>query len=349
MSATPNIGGMADLRTPVNSEPESPVPGARVAAATHGDGAREAARALATFGPRLGWGLVILGLLGGLGRALESAAEGVPTVAGWTRAVASGASLSLGFGLAGWGMAQLCQMVAALVIDHVERAGSGSRELIAELARATAALERLIEVRKPRSETPDSRAASAGDPTTRLADIDRAGPCESWAETERFVAEFEEEFPGDPTLAEKKEHVDSSRHQAILRKMAQLDAARQVNDPPRVIELYLEIAGALEDEQRGTLERDLAKWFLGVIHRRLRSGHIQPDVVHLATQVAETFAATVEGASMRAALPTLRRSVGLCPRCAQPYTGTADACPVCIAGAFGLSTRPPSDPPLSPS
>ena len=31
-------------------------------------------------------------------------------------------------------------------------------------------------------------------------------------------------------------------------------------------------------------------------------------------------ATTVEGASVRASLPTLRRSVGLCPRCAQPYT-----------------------------
>ena len=164
-----------------------------------------------------------------------------------------------------------------------------------------------------------------------------------------LIVAFEEEFPGDPSLAEMKEQLNASRRQSIVAKMAQLDVARQVNDPARVIELYQGIAPSLEDDQRGPLERDLAKWFLGLIHRRLRGGKIQPDVVDLATQVAETFAATVEGASMRAALPTLRRSVGLCPRCAQPYTGTADACPACLGHATGLAVRPPSEPPPNPS
>ena len=51
-----------------------------------------------------------------------------------------------------------------------------------------------------------------------------------------------------------------------------------------------------------------------------------------------------QGASVRAALPTLRRSVGLCPRCAQPYTGVAEACPRCLRrrGAPVPSQRPPS-------
>ena len=84
---------------------------------------------------------------------------------------------------------------------------------------------------------------------------------------------------------------------------------------------------SLDGQRRAALEQELAKWFLTLIHRRLRTGKVQADVVQLATQVAETFAATVEGASVRASLPTLRRSVGLCPRCAQPYTGVADACP----------------------
>ena len=56
-------------------------------------------------------------------------------------------------------------------------------------------------------------------------------------------------------------------------------------------------------------------------------------MVQLAARFAESFAATVEGASVRASLPTLRRSVGLCPRCAQPYIGVADACPNCLKGA----------------
>jgi hypothetical protein len=68
-----------------------------------------------------------------------------------------------------------------------------------------------------------------------------------------------------------------------------------------------------------------------LIHRRLRTGTIQSEVVQLASRFSEVFATTVEGASVRAALPTLRRSVGLCPRCSQPYAGVAEACPKCLS------------------
>jgi hypothetical protein len=131
--------------------------------------------------------------------------------------------------------------------------------------------------------------------------------------------------------------------------MAQLEAARQVNDPARVLELYQAVGPALELDQRTALERDLASWFLSLIHRRLRTGKIQPEVVVLATQVAETFGTTVAGASMRAALPTLRRSVGLCPRCAQPYAGVADACPKCLSGGPNRTRATTPDPPAVPS
>jgi hypothetical protein len=56
------------------------------------------------------------------------------------------------------------------------------------------------------------------------------------------------------------------------------------------------------------------------------------------------FCHTVEGASLRASLPTLRRSAGLCPRCAQPYTGLANACPQCLA-----APGPPPQTPGSPA
>ena len=163
----------------------------------------------------------------------------------------------------------------------------------------TTALERLIEVRTSSWEPPDSQLATTADRSRRLAEIDRAFRSESWSESESLIEEFEQEFPDDPALNAMKEQLDAGRKKSNLDKIAQLEAARQVNDPGRVIELYLGIAQSLEDDQRGSLERDLAKWFLGLIHRRLRSGKIQLDVVHLAAQVSETFAATVEGASMR--------------------------------------------------
>jgi hypothetical protein len=133
---------------------------------------------------------------------------------------------------------------------------------------------------------------------------------------------------GQPTDA-------SAAHRAVSLhdRMAELKAAREVNDPHRVLELYQTIAPALESEPRTALQSEIAEWFLTVIYRRLRTGKIQVEVVELAGQFAEAFAATTQGASVRAALPTMRRSAGLCPICAQPYIGTASACPDCLRGA----------------
>jgi predicted amidophosphoribosyltransferase len=58
--------------------------------------------------------------------------------------------------------------------------------------------------------------------------------------------------------------------------------------------------------------------------------------------VADAFDSTPEGASLRAALPTLRRSVGLCARCGRPYNGIADACPACLATTSFPSYVPPA-------
>jgi hypothetical protein len=115
-----------------------------------------------------------------------------------------------------------------------------------------------------------------------------------------------------------------------------------------VLELYRALGSSLAFERRGELERDLAKWFLELIHRRLRGGRIQLDVVQLASQAAETFAATVEGASLRASLPVLRRSVGLCPRCAQPYLGPNSACPQCQPGTASAPAPAPPAPLADP-
>jgi hypothetical protein len=112
--------------------------------------------------------------------------------------------------------------------------------------------------------------------------------------------------------------------------LAELEAAQEVSDPERVLEIYHELAPALAETRRKAIENEVAKWFMNLIHRRLRSGKVAPDVVVLAARFAVTFAATMEGASVRASLPTLRRSVGLCPRCAQPYTGIGEACPQCL-------------------
>jgi hypothetical protein len=126
--------------------------------------------------------------------------------------------------------------------------------------------------------------------------------------------------------------------------VSELKAARAVNDAARVLELFGTISPALAPEPLELLQSEVAEWFLPLLYRRLRTGKIQLEVVELAGRFAESFATTAQGASVRAALPTLRRSAGLCPRCAQPYIGSAQACPECLRGG---TTRAPAEIPAS--
>ena len=165
----------------------------------------------------------------------------------------------------------------------------------------------------------------------------------SWVEAATLLQEFEFEFPGDPQSAVLRQDLATARQGAIRDDLAPIEAARNANDPDRVLELYHKLAPSLATEVHGPLASDLASWFLSLIHRRLRTGKIQADVVRLAARFAETFATTAQGASVHAALPTLRRSVGLCPRCAQPYVGIDEACPQCL-GRHEAAALPPGEP-----
>ncbi len=146
----------------------------------------------------------------------------------------------------------------------------------------------------------------------------------------------------DAMLAEHPDHSDASRYgeqvasakQAAAHSMREeLKAAQEVNDPDRVLEIHAGLVPVLSAEALAEIETQIVKWFLALIMRRLRGGTVRPDVAELAAKVSERFPRSVEGASLRASLATLRRSAGLCPRCARPYRGVAEACPLCLAAA----------------
>ena len=127
-----------------------------------------------------------------------------------------------------------------------------------------------------------------------------------------------------------------------------IEAARAANDAEGAMAARDELARLVRGEPLKELDRSLAKWLMGLIQRRLRGGTIRPDVVELATKVAGRFGGTTEGASLGASLPTLRRSAGLCARCAEPYAGVADACPKCLAAASQAAGPTPEDPAAEP-
>jgi hypothetical protein len=305
-----------DEHPAIESPPLGPEPGrdaangpARAKTAVDDRAPRTAEQTLVGFGPFLGWGLVIVGLL------------------------------------AGWAAAIGCLVAAACMAARSQRAARSAAEFIRLAGRAIGAVERLADAMERRpigvetADPPDQERARA------LAEIEETAQAARLEEVDALLDRFELRFPDDPAVPTLRERLDADRQKEAEGRIAHIEAARRVNDPERVLELYRALGSSLAFERRGELERDLAKWFLELIHRRLRGGRIQIDVVELATQAAETFGETVEGASLRASLPVLRRSVGLCPRCAQPYLGPDSACPQCRPGAASAPGPAPAPPP----
>jgi len=275
---------------------------------------------------------------------IEAAAAGVLAPAEWAGTLLRAGVPVMAGALAGWGTYVLSRLAAAVMIECLERFSRASDLQASQVARAVALLENIVRALEQRSESSGSSTAAHPGRARSLAEIGRATRSGQWAEAEKLLRDFELEFPGDPQPADLWEDLAAARRVAIQESLAQLEAARSVSDPDRVLELYHVLAPSLANEARGPLESDLATWFLTIIHRRLRTGKIQADVVHLAGRFAETFATTAQGASVRASLSTLRRSAGLCPRCAQPYIGLAEACPQCIGRATSPSSSVTTNP-----
>jgi len=295
----------------------------------------------------IGWGLPFVGLLGGTRLfLLESTAHAGSVPGGWLAALLGAICIFATSTLAGLGVSSsLRVLVQWLSLQRpLPRAESASIEgSLAE--RIDLLSERLAEPRSPSAALPPAAAAPSLDwlREQSLAEIRLAIRAGKWDEAAALLDAFSPADRDDPRLSVLRQEVQSARAAARSQHLAQLDAARQVSDPDRVLELHQTLIPLLDAETRGALEADLSQWFLRLIHNRLRSGKIQTDVAVLAGRIAEAFSHTVEGASLRASLPTLRRSAGLCSRCGQPYTGLASACPACLAQAQ-QSAKPPAPP-----
>ncbi|GAC1475011.1 MAG: hypothetical protein NVSMB9_26530 [Isosphaeraceae bacterium] len=213
-------------------------------------------------------------------------------------------------------------------------------------SRIKADLARLSETLESLRASGPSTTSSATLKAEQLAEIRRATRVGAWEEARALVLAFQDAHVEDPDSLRAAADLVEARQAAGRELQAKIEAARSVNDPDRVLELRDEAKVLLDAEDMRALDGDLAKWFILLIHRRLRAGTMRPDVAVLAGLVAERFDETPEGASLRASLPTLRRAAGLCARCGQPYRGIDDACPACL----GTGSVPlPSPPPVVPA
>ncbi|MEO6808646.1 MAG: hypothetical protein ABI353_05990 [Isosphaeraceae bacterium] len=231
--------------------------------------------------------------------------------------------------LAGWFALRLVQAVRELIVLHADQARTAVRSADLIEHAVVPALLRIAEaVERAEPSTgliADVRAAALA----RARQAVRAG---DWLEAESLVLDFARDFPDAPQGAALLDQIARGRQAAIEDLRARIDAAKQVNDPGRVLELHDELADYLDGEALRDLDPALVSWLMGLVRLGMSELPLRPDLVALATRIAERFGGTPEGASLRKALPVLRRSVGLCPRCAQPYTGIDDACPECLAG-----------------
>ncbi|WP_435019445.1 hypothetical protein TA3x_001299 [Tundrisphaera sp. TA3] len=139
--------------------------------------------------------------------------------------------------------------------------------------------------------------------------------------------------PDDPSVSGMADQLARARGAMVEDLHARLEAARSVNDVEGALGIRGQLIPLLEPAAHREIDQVLVKWLMGLIHRRLRGGTIRADVAELAATVAALFGGTSEGASLKAALPTLRRSAGLCPRCGAPHVGEEDLCPKCQAEA----------------
>jgi hypothetical protein len=240
------------------------------------------------------------------------------------------------YGALGWVVSALLQAAAAaleLLGRRVEAAESTESLAARAVEQLTELLDRAPAPAPPAAAPVAAPAPAAAAPADPLQEIRTAIGEGRWSEADALLREFLDEHPGDPRGERLADELGEARATAARSLRAQLDAARAVNDPARVLELREALLILIEHEGRLAFDQELVRWFMGLIQKRLRAGKIRTDVAELAARVAETFDHTAEGASLRAALPTLRRSAGLCARCGQPYTGIADACPKCLATA----------------
>ena len=190
--------------------------------------------------------------------------------------------------------------------------------------RIAPALERIADALAQRPIADDPRREALGE-------IRRALRHGRWAEADELARDFEAEHPDAPETAGFDEAIRAGKAGSAATLRAQMDAAHQAGDAERILALRGELAALLEPGPLAELDRETLACLMALIQKRLRVIPIPTDLPALVARVSDSYATTPEGASLRRALPTLRRSAGLCPRCEKPYRGTADACAECLA------------------
>jgi hypothetical protein len=253
-----------------------------------------------------------------------------------------GASYLCGFGLASWLLGRLIATGADMidvVVDQAEAAHRTANLLeqhaLPTLSRIALALEKMAA--EPKAVEP------VDDESTRRAEVARqAIAAGRWAQAEKLVSSFIRDHPG-ANAARLLAELEDARNRAVEGLMNRLENAKQRGDALLVVELRDALTEHLRGDRLTDFDQKLVRWLVGEIKSKVRAGAIKPELATLATRVADSFADTPEGASLKASIPNIRRSAGLCPRCARPFRGPEAACPRCLGSGANPAYAPLSD------
>jgi hypothetical protein len=152
---------------------------------------------------------------------------------------------------------------------------------------------------------------------------------ESWDQARHLASAFVAEFPDAPEAKDLTGQVAAASARKLQSLREQLDQAERANDCEGVLNLRDRLSAFVNGTELYQVDRRVAHWVARYLRESLAGGRAK-EVIHLAERVVEAVGDTTqEGAQIRASLPTLRRSAGLCAECGQPSDVRLARCPAC--------------------
>jgi hypothetical protein len=289
---------------------------------------QDARRALNRAAPVVRYGLLLVGSAVVLDQIRPMVSDGQFTWGERRVAALVAAVTMVGFALGGWAAGWILRGAAELIGSVADGAEAAIRatylmeaHLVPTLTRAAVALERLA-------------ATSPSDAATRAAEAVRRAIEEGrWIGAKKLLQDFARDHPQSAESAPLASELASARQVEADKLFVRLDAAMAGEDPAEALACRDSLTRHLSGIELRDLDLRLARWLAGWVRGRVRRGEIDADVADLASRGAERFGDTAEGRTLLAAVPDLRRRAGLCPGCARPYRGRADACPACLSAS----------------
>ena len=252
---------------------------------------RGGGRALAGLAPVARYGIAALGLVYFLEQAQGLMSDAQFTWAERRIMGLMAVATVIGFGLAGWVVGRLLQVVAGLMDVLADGAEASWRtvdlmelHVIPTLGRIAAALE---------------SAEGAGAP---------ASP------SPRAVA---------PSVS------SGGRRSRVDELTTELKTARADEDVDRALDLRDALTEHLRGESLHALDRELAGWVKSLAENRARSNSVDWRVAGWVARTLDSLGETPETEPLRAGLPNIRQRAGLCRACGRAVAGGRAFCGRC--------------------